>query len=80
MSFRLVEKYLDSVIGAGLVHVEGSTYTLSENGRAFLKRYSDYYERCLEAERFLESLSYERERLLRLCKGPRLVGSISAMH
>ncbi len=77
LSFKLVEKYLSSVVGSGLLRLEGSKYWLTENGHVFLKRYNDYNIRCMETERDLESLSFEREKLNRLCEAPRLLESIA---
>ena len=64
LSFSLLEKYLDVAIGAGFVRVEGSMYKLTEHGREFLKEYSSYEERYVKAEKLLESLICEREKLL----------------
>jgi predicted transcriptional regulator len=78
LSYMLLEKYLSSVVGSDLLRLEGSRYMLTENGRVFLKRYNDYHERCMEAERDLESLSSEREKLCNLCEAPRLPEPIAA--
>lgn len=73
LSFKLLEKYLDDVVSAGLVRVEGSTYLASELGKEFLKRYKEYHGRYVEAEKFLEGLSLERESLKRLCGDPKML-------
>ncbi len=67
LSFKLLEKYMDSVVSASLVRVEGSTYFVTELGKEFLRRFKNYHERYVEAEKFLENLSSERESLARLC-------------
>jgi predicted transcriptional regulator len=38
LSFKLLEKYLGVVLGAGFVRVEGCRYMLTERGREFLRR------------------------------------------
>ena len=73
LSFKLLEKYLDAVVGARLLQVEGSTYSVTESGKEFVRRYNDYHERYVEAEKFLEGLSSEREKLARLCVNPKLM-------
>ena len=45
LSFSLLEKYLDVVLGAGFVRVAGCRYALTERGRGFLKRYRLFHER-----------------------------------
>lgn len=77
LSFKLLEKYLHSVVSSGLLRLEGSKYVLTENGRMFLKRYADYHMRYMAAERDLENLSFEREKLCRLCEAPQLLEPIA---
>ena len=79
LSYKLVEKYLEQVVGSGLIHCEESKYILTDLGRVFLNRYEDYFVRCAEAEGCLESLSYERQNLLRMCESRGFVDSIAAV-
>jgi predicted transcriptional regulator len=67
LSFKLLEKYLDLVIGAGFLRVDGSTYLLTTQGREFLERHKDFHQRYAKAQRMLEILSCERDDLSRLC-------------
>ncbi len=73
LSFKLLEKYLDAVISAGFVRFEGSIYALTDLGREFLKQYKNFHDRHVEAQKLLETLDYEHEKLLRLCKNPKLL-------
>lgn len=68
LSFKLLEKYLDAVTSAGFVHLEASTYALTEDGKTFLKQYKDYYKRYLEIQKLLETLGSEREKLAMMCR------------
>jgi predicted transcriptional regulator len=68
LSFGLLEKYLGVVLGAGFVRVEGCRYMLTEQGREFLKQYKLFNERYVGAEKLLEALDYEREKLALLCE------------
>jgi predicted transcriptional regulator len=78
LSFKLLEKYLDSVVSASLLRHEGSKYLLTDSGREFLKRYKDYEDHHAEAEKNLKNLASEHERLSRLCESPKVLASITA--
>jgi predicted transcriptional regulator len=67
LSFKLLEKYLGVVVGAGLVRVDGSTFVLTDYGREFLERYKGYNERYVGARKLLEVLNNERETLDLMC-------------
>lgn len=68
LSFKLLEKYLGAAVTAGLIRVEGCTYALTDNGREFLRQYRSFHERHIQAEKMLEDLTCERDRLSRLYK------------
>ena len=51
LSFKLLEKYLSTTVTAGLIRVEDGTYALTDHGREFLKLYSSFHERHVQAER-----------------------------
>ena len=63
LSFTLLEKYLNISIFAGFIRNEGSIYKLTLRGQEFLKQYRLFEERYLRAQRMLEALDCERERL-----------------
>ena len=71
LSFSLLEKYLDVVVGAGFVRVEGSRYELTLRGREFLMQYRHFRERYVGAQKLLEALDCEREKLALMCENPR---------
>ena len=73
LSFSLLEKYLDVTLAAGFIRFEGSTYELTEDGHAFLKHYNGFHEHDAQAQKMLEDVSFEREKLLRLCEKVKLV-------
>ena len=72
LSFSLLEKYLDVALVAGFVGIEGSRYHLTERGHEFLRQYRFFEDRYVRAQKLLESLVCERERLTRFCEGPSL--------
>jgi len=76
LSFSLLEKYLDVACAAGFVQNGNGRYRLTELGREFLKEYKHFHERYDQAQRTMESLSSERERLAHLCNKYRLDASI----
>jgi hypothetical protein len=52
---------------AGFVRVEDYRYSLTENGREFLKQYRRFEERYTKVQKQLESLGSERAQLTRSC-------------
>lgn len=78
LNYKLLERYLDLVVGSRLVRIEGSRYLLTNCGRDFLKRYALYQERCAETEKSLRNLATEREGLSHLCQGHQMLDSITA--
>jgi len=68
LSFNVLEKYLDVVVRAGFVRVAGRRYELTGPGREFLRRYRHFYERYVGAQRLLEALDCEREKLDLMCE------------
>jgi DNA-binding PadR family transcriptional regulator len=69
LSFSLLEKYLEVATAAGFIQVHDYIYQLTERGREFLRTYKHFHERYTNAQKMLDSLDSERERLAELCKG-----------
>ncbi len=67
LSFKLLEKYLDVVTRAGFVRVVGSRFELTEYGYLFLKRYKEHNEHYVGAQKSLEALACERDKLDLMC-------------
>ena len=63
LSFVLLEKYLEVVVAAGFVQIEGSKYKLTERGREFLKTYNHFEKRYVSGQKLLEALVRERQQL-----------------
>ena len=76
LSFGLLEKYLDVAVEAELMQTDSSRYNLTEHGRDFLKEYMFFEERYFMAQKTLETLVSERERLKRYCKNTKLLQTI----
>jgi predicted transcriptional regulator len=72
LSFKLLEKYLDISMRAGFVRVDEYKYTLTEHGVDFLKQYKHLHERYYKAQKMLDCLVCERERLARSCDESKL--------
>lgn len=68
LSFKLLEKYLGAAASVGFIRVEDCKYVLTDHGRDFPKQYRGFQERHIQAEKSLEYLSFERDRLARLYK------------
>ena len=67
LSFGLLEKYLEIAVNAGFIAPNNGKYNLTEHGKNFYREYKHFYERYDKAQRILESLDSERDRLARLC-------------
>jgi predicted transcriptional regulator len=67
LSFSLLEKYLEVAGTAGFVQNGSGKYKLTELGKEFLREYKHFHERFDRAQKMLDSLGSERERLARLC-------------
>ena len=64
LSYRLLEKYLKSLLESGLVEcVDDSFYLITWKGKEFLQSYDDYLERC---RRLGEEISGVRKDMLLL--------------
>jgi predicted transcriptional regulator len=63
LSFALLEKYLEVAIDAGLLHVDVYHYTLTPEGRVFLSHYHQFCQRNIEAQKLVDSLAVEKEKL-----------------
>ena len=64
LSYRLLEKYLRSLLESGLVEcVDDSFYLITWKGKEFLQSYDDYLERC---RRLGEEISGVRKDMLLL--------------
>lgn len=67
LSFNLLEKYLNIAVKAEFIRAEGNKYTLTEQGREFLKQYKHFEDRYVRAQTLIETLSSEREKLALSC-------------
>ena len=79
LSFSLLEKYLDVTAKAGFVQVSDHKYVITESGRSFLREYKHFNERYEKAQKMLDSLSSERERLAKLCQECWMESSINSL-
>jgi predicted transcriptional regulator len=79
LSFNLLEKYLDTAVEAELVKIENSKYTLTKKGWVYLKQYQHFHESYREAQKMLEVLGSERERLGKLCQASQLTDSVGSV-
>jgi len=68
LSYKLLCKYLDEVMTAGLVNCEnGGCYVLTVKGKEFLSRYQEYSKHCESLEEHLNHVNGERDVLEKLC-------------
>jgi predicted transcriptional regulator len=63
LSFKLLEKYLDLVLQAGLITENSRKYQLTEHGQCFLRQYRTFRDRYIAAQNLLDNLDNERQRL-----------------
>lgn len=70
LSYKLLEKYLGETINVGLVCFNHDSYEVTEKGRTFIERYSDFSSRYSKLKGELEKIMFEREVLDRMCEPP----------
>jgi predicted transcriptional regulator len=63
LSYNLLEKYLDVALKAEFVRAENYKYSLTQEGREFLKQYRHFEERYVRAQTLIETLNSERDKL-----------------
>jgi predicted transcriptional regulator len=68
LSYKLLCKYLDEVVAAGLVRfVDGDCYVLTVKGREFLSRHEEYSKHCEMLEEHLNHINNVKSILERMC-------------
>jgi len=71
LSYGLLRKYLDEAVAIGYLTFSGEGYGVTEDGSAFLKKYSEYSSRYSNVGKELESMKLEKEELTRMCTSDR---------
>jgi len=68
LSYRLMEKYLNSLLDSGLLECdEGSFYLITGKGKDFLQMYDDYLERCKKINDDANGVLKHRLKLENMC-------------
>lgn len=68
LSYRLLEKYLKSLLESGLVEcVDDSFYLITWKGKEFLQSYDDYLERCRRLGEEISGVRKDRLLLENIC-------------
>jgi len=68
LSYKLLGKYLDKTVGAGLIDQNNDLYRVTEKGKIFLERFDDFSSRFSKLEKQLDEMSFEKEVLERMCE------------
>jgi predicted transcriptional regulator len=69
LSFKLLEKYLETLTRTGLIKVEGNKYELTEGGLEFIANFRSVHERYISAQKTFESVESERKKLASIYVG-----------
>jgi predicted transcriptional regulator len=67
LSFKLLEKYLETSIKLGFLQLNGTIYHVTTDGHSFLKQCLAFQERYVKAQENLDEISIERAHLEQLC-------------
>ena len=68
LSYRLLCRYLDEVLDAGLVEPEdGDCYVLTAKGKEFLSKHGEYSKRCRSLEEHFNHVNNEKTALEKMC-------------
>lgn len=68
LSYRMLSKYLRKTLHAGLLAADDGRYEVTEKGRVFLEKFTEFSSRNSKLEKKLEALSFEREILEKMCE------------
>jgi predicted transcriptional regulator len=79
LSFKLLGKYLDICIQAGFIRVNENKYTLTAYGKELLIEYKQIHDRYNKAQKTLDSMASERERLSQLCAESKLFEKVKTV-
>jgi len=76
LSYKLLCRYLDEVLAAGLVCFEkGECYVLTAKGKEFLSRHEEYSKRRKSLEQHLNHVNGEKVALEEMCASAERVNS-----
>ncbi len=67
LSYSLLEKYLAEVLEIGFINNINNNYKLTEKGRIFLEKYSQFSNKYSKLAEDLKTMKFERELLERMC-------------
>jgi len=68
LSYRLLEKYLQSTVEAELLRCNGNKYEVTEKGRIFLEKFEGYSKKVSKVNKELETIRFERQVLEQMCE------------
>jgi predicted transcriptional regulator len=77
LSYQLLEKYLATVVNAGLVEAQGSKFALTANGHEYLRQYLAYRVKCYKIRKLAQTLDLEQERLSKMFDKAELRNSLN---
>jgi predicted methyltransferase len=73
LSFRLIEKYLATLLEQGLLKCDtGSCYLITQKGRKFLQMHREYTERCKKIGEDMDEALGKRLALENMCFNEKL--------
>ena len=73
LSYKLLIQYLNDITKAGLVTCENGTfYELTNKGKIFLSRFSEYSKSCETIEKQLDNIKYQKLTLDEMCPNTKL--------
>ena len=68
LSYLLLKKYLDDTLRVGLLKFDGEGYAVTDRGKAFLERFTEFSSRSARVRQDVASLSSEEDMLNRMCR------------
>lgn len=82
LSYRLLCRYLDEVVDAGLVRFEDDDcYVLTGKGKEYLDRHEEYSKRCENLEDYVNQVNSKRTALQKMCfNAPRTNSSLNLLN
>lgn len=68
LSYLLLKKYLDDTLRVGFLKFDGEGYAVTDQGQAFLERFTEFSSRSARVRRDVANLSSEEDMLNRMCR------------
>jgi predicted transcriptional regulator len=68
LSYSILDKYLEETTDLGFVQAGMNRYEITEKGRTFLEKYTEFSSKYSSVERLIECMESEKRVLEKMCE------------